>query len=325
MGFWRKAAFMTLCVVALGAAHAEDRFPSHPVRMVVSYAAGGPTDIVARIVSARMGEALGQPVNVENRPGLGGNLGAEAVMKAPPDGYTLLVATIVTHAINPLLYRKGPYDPVRDFAPIGQIGITPSVLVVNSAVPAKDVKALVAMIRTEPGRYSYGSSGVGSMLHLCGESFKMSAGGLDLKHVAYRGAGAMMTGLLEGQIPIAFDPLPTALPAIQAGKIRPLAIGAAVRSPALSDVPTMQEAGYGGFECYTWTGLFAPAGTPKPIIVTLNDALTAALRDPATIKRLHEAGVDPSVDPTPERLGEFVKAELRKWAPVVKASGAAVN
>lgn len=311
------------CVAAMTAvpAKAQDKYPSKPIKMVVSFAVGGPTDIVARIMGARMGELLGQQVIIDNRPGAGGNLGADVVSKSPPDGYTLLMATVSTHAINPLLYKKIPYDPVKDFEPLMQVGVTPAVLAVHKDVPVKTTAELIALLKANPGKYSYGSSGMGSILHLCGESFKMSVGGLDVEHVPYRGSAPMMNDLAAGQIPIAFDGLPTALPQMQAGTIRAIASATAVRPRALPDLPTVQEAGVKGFECYTWNAIFAPPKTPRPIVDRLVEAMKTSLADPSVIKRLQDIGIDPTPDSTPEKLTAFLKAELVKWAPIVKASG----
>ncbi len=312
------------CLFALPAG-AQDNYPSKPIRMIVSFAVGGPTDIVARVMGARMAEILGQQVIIDNRPGAGGNLGADMVAKAPPDGYTLLMATVSTHAINPLLYKKIPYDPVKDFTPIGQVGVTPSVLAVHKDVPVKNVQELIAMLKANPGKYSYGSSGLGSILHLCGESFKMAVGGLDVEHVPYRGSAPMMNDLAAGQIPMAFDGLPTALPQIQAGTIRPLATGTATRARALPDLSTVQEQGVKGYECYTWNAIFAPAKTPKPIVDKLAAAMKQSLADPVVIKRLQDTGVDPTPESSPDKLAEFVKVELAKWGAIVKASGASLD
>ena len=312
------------CLFALPAS-AQDNYPSKPIRMIVSFAVGGPTDIVARVMGARMGEILGQQVIIDNRPGAGGNLGADMVAKAPPDGYTLLMATVSTHAINPLLYKKIPYDPIKDFSPIGQVGVTPAVLAVHKDIPAKNVQELIAMLKANPGKYSYGSSGLGSILHLCGESFKMAVGGLDVEHVPYRGSAPMMNDLAAGQIPMAFDGLPTALPQIKAGTIRPLATGTATRARALPDLSTVQEQGVKGYECYTWNAIFAPAKTPKPIVDKLAAAMKQSLADPVVIKRLQDTGVDPTPDSTPDKLAEFVKVELAKWGAIVKASGASLD
>ncbi|HKA80938.1 MAG TPA: tripartite tricarboxylate transporter substrate binding protein [Xanthobacteraceae bacterium] len=312
-------------MLACGGANAQDLYPSRPVRIVVSFSAGGPTDTVARIMGARMAELLGQQFLIENKAGAGGNIGADLVAKAPPDGYTLLMATVSTHAINPGLYKKMPYDPVRDFTPIGQVGVTPTLLGVNPAIPATDVKSLVAVVKANPGKYTYGSSGLGSILHLCGEQFKASAGGLNIVHVPYRGSAPMMGDLIAGQISMAFDATPTALPQAQSGAIRAIGAGMAARMRSLPDLPTLQEQGLKGFECYTWNAILAPANTPPPIVAQLNEAMNKALADPAVFARLQEAGIDPTPGSTPQQLAEFIKAELAKWAPIIKASGAEVN
>jgi len=306
-------------------ARTQDAYPSKPIRMVVSLAAGGPTDIVARVMGARMGELLGQQFVVENRTGAGGNLGADVVAKAPADGYTLLMATVSTHAINPGLYPKIPYDPIRDFVPIGQVGVTPTLLGVHPSVAATDVKSLVALVKQNPGKFTYGSSGVGSILHLCGEQFKAAAGGLNILHVPYRGSAPMMSDLVGGQIAMAFDATPSALPQAQTGAIRAIGAGMATRMRAMPQLPTLQEQGLPGFECYTWNAIMAPAGTPQSIVAQLNDAINKALADPAVFKRLQEAGIDPTPGSTPEQAAAFVKAELAKWARIIKASGAHID
>ena len=304
---------------------AQDRYPSKPVRITVSFAAGGPTDQVARIMSAKLTELLGQTFVVENKTGAGGNLGAADVAKAAPDGYQLLMATVSTHAINPGLYKTLPYDPVRDFAPVAQVGVTPCVLTVNPSLPVSDVKGLIALLKANPGKYSYGSSGMGSILHLCGEQFKTAAGGLDVVHVPYRGSAPMMADLVGGQIAIAFDALPTVLPQVNAGKIRAIGGGMATRARAMPDLPTLQEQGVSGYECYTWNAILAPAKTPAPIVAVLSDAINKALADATVLKRLQDAGVDPTSDSSPEKLAEFIKGELAKWAPIIKASGARLD
>jgi tripartite-type tricarboxylate transporter receptor subunit TctC len=316
---------VAVLALACGGANAQDRYPSKPVRMVVSFSAGGPTDTVARVMSARMAELLGQQFVVENRVGAGGNIGADMVAKSPADGYTLLMATVSTHAINPGLYKKMPYDPVRDFAPLGQVGVTPTLLGVHPSVPATDVKSLVALVKENPGKYTYGSSGMGSILHLCGEQFKAAAGGLNIVHVPYRGSAPMMGDLVAGQISMAFDATPTALPQAQSGAIRAVGAGMAERMRALPDLPTLQEQGLKGFECYTWNAILAPAGTPVPIVAQLNDAINKSLADPVVFKRLQEAGIDPTPGSTPAQAADFIKAELAKWTPIIKASGAEVN
>ena len=312
---------------ALGSAgvKAEDKYPSKPVRIVVSFSAGGPTDTVARVMGAKMGDLLGQQFVVENKVGAGGNIGADLVAKAPPDGYTLLMATVSTHAINPGLYKNMPYDPVRDFAPIGQVGVTPTLLGVHPSIPATDVKSLVAVIKENPGKFTYGSSGLGSILHLCGEQFKALAGGVNIVHVPYRGSAPMMSDLVGGQISMAFDATPTAMPQAQSGAIRAIGAGMATRMRAMPELPTLQEQGLKGFECYTWNAILAPADTPQPIVERLSEAINKALDDPAVFKRLQEAGIDPTPGSTPKQAAAFIKAELAKWAPISKASGAHID
>jgi tripartite-type tricarboxylate transporter receptor subunit TctC len=321
----RQAMLGLTLVVALGGAHAQDNFPSKPVRIMVSFAAGGPTDQVARIMSAKLTDLLGQTFIVENKTGAGGNIGAAEVAKAAPDGYTLLMATVSTHAINPGLYKNMPYDPVKDFAPVAQVGVTPCVLAVHPSLPVTDVKSLVALLKANPGKYSYGSSGMGSILHLCGEQFKTAAGGLQAVHVPYRGSAPMIADLMGGQIHLAFDALPTVLPQVQAGKIRAIGGGMATRARAMPDLPTLQEQGVAGFECYTWNAILAPAKTPAPVVTVLAEAINKALADPVILKRLQDAGVDPTPGSSPEKLAAFIKAELAKWAPIIKASGAHVD
>jgi tripartite-type tricarboxylate transporter receptor subunit TctC len=319
-----KGMVVSLALANTGV-QAADNYPSRPVQMIIPFAAGGPTDIVGRIMGAKMGEVLGQQFIVENKTGAGGNIGADAVAKADPDGYTLLMATVSTNAINPGVYKTMPYDPVRDFAPIGRVGVTPTLLLENPSIPATDVKGLVALIKANPGKFDYGSSGVGSILHLCGEEFKFLAGGLDIVHVPYKGSAPMDTDLMGGQIAMAFDASPTALPLALSGKLRALGAGMATRLSAMPDLPTLQEQGLKGFECYTWNAILAPAGTPKPIVDRLNAAINKSLADPAVTSSLQKAGIDPTPGSTPQQTAEFVKAELAKWAPIIKASGAQVD
>jgi len=309
----------------LAGAKAEDNYPSKPVRIIVSFSAGGPTDIVARVMGAKMGDLLGQQFVVENRVGAGGNIGADQVAKSPSDGYTLLMATVSTHAINPGLYRNMPYDPVRDFAPVSQIGVTPTLLGVHPSLPATDAKSLVALVKQNPGKYTYGSSGLGSILHLCGEQFKALAGGINIVHVPYRGSAPMMSDLVGGQISMAFDATPTAMPQAKVGAIRAIGAGMAKRMRAMPELPTLQEQGLKGFECYTWNAILAPAGTPQGIVDRLSEAINTALADPAVLRRLEEAGIDPTPESTPEKATAFVKAELAKWGPIIKASGAHID
>ena len=319
------AGMVAAFVLGSAGVKAEDKYPSKPVRIVVSFSAGGPTDAVARVMGAKMADLLGQQFVVENKVGAGGNIGADLVAKAQPDGYTLLMATVSTHAINPGLYKNMPYDPVRDFAPIGQVGVTPTLLGVHPSVPATDVKSLVAVIKENPGKFTYGSSGLGSILHLCGEQFKALAGGINIVHVPYRGSAPMMSDLVGGQISMAFDATPTAMPQAQSGAIRAIGAGMATRMRAMPELPTLQEQGLKGFECYTWNAILAPADTPQPIVDRLSEAINKSLDDPAVFKRLQEAGIDPTPGSTPKQAAAFVKAELAKWAPIIKASGAHID
>jgi tripartite-type tricarboxylate transporter receptor subunit TctC len=311
--------------LAATSVRAEDNYPSRPVQMIIPFAAGGPTDIVGRIMGAKMGELLGQQFVVEDRAGAGGVIGADVVAKADPDGYTLLMATVSTNAINPGLFKHLPYDTEHAFAPIGRVGVTPTLLLVNPSIPATDVKSLIALIKANPGKYSYGSSGTGSILHLCGEEFKAMAGRLDITHVPYKGSAPMDTDLMGGQVAVAFDATPTALPLSQSGKLRALGAGMATRLAALPDLPTLQEQGLKGFECYTWNAILAPAGTPAPVVDKLNAAINKSLADPAVSDALEKAGIDPTPGSTPQQTADFIKAELDKWAPIIKASGAQVD
>jgi tripartite-type tricarboxylate transporter receptor subunit TctC len=319
------AVIASLVAFAGTVANAEDTYPSRPIRMVIPFAAGGPTDIVGRIMGNKMSLLLGQQFVVENRTGAGGNIGADVVSKAAPDGYTLLMATVSTHAINPGLYKQMPYDPIRDFAPLGRVGVTPTLLGVNPSIPATDAKSLIALIKANPGKYSFGSSGVGSILHLCGEEFKAKAGGLVMVHVPYRGSAPMDTDLVGGQIAMAFDASPTAMPLAKAGAIRAIGAGMATRMKAMPELPTLQEQGLAGYECYTWNAILAPAGTPQAAIDKLNKAINDSLADPAVFSALEKAGIDPTPGSTPAQTADFVKAELAKWAPIIKASDARIE
>lgn len=307
--------------LALGALPATAQtFPSRPITIVVPFAAGGSTDIVARLVGQKMSELLGQSVIIENRAGAGGNIGSAAVAKASPDGYTILMGTISTHAINSAVFKSMPHDPVKDFAPISLLALVPNVLVVHPSFPAKDVKEVIAKLKAEPGKHSYASSGVATPLHLSGELFK-SMSGTDMQHIPYRGAGPALNDVVSGKVPIMFDNLPSSTQFIKNGQLRGIAITTSKRSAAFPDMPTISEAGLPGYETYTWNALFAPANTPKDVIAKLNDAANKAIKDPAVGAKLAELSAD-VVGTTPEELGEHVKKELAKWGPIAKAAGA---
>ncbi len=314
------AALVALSVLAAGSAVADDVFPSRAVRVVAPFAAGGPPDVTARILGARMGELLGQAFVVDNRSGAGGNVGADAVAKAEPDGYTLLMATVSTHVTNPGLYKHMPYDPIADFAPIGLVGTYPNVLVVPADAPVKDVKDLMALLKANPGKYNYGSSGIGSMLHLCGDLLSKVAGA-PMTHVPYRGAGPMTTGMLMGEVLTGFNGSSAILSQIKDGSLRALMVGTPKRNAALPDVPSAREAGYPQLECYSWAALFAPAKTDPAIIAKLNDAKNRALAEPAIVSRIEGIGVEVTPGSTPAQLAAFLKEQLATWTPIIKAAG----
>lgn len=317
----RLFALALACLLPFAASAQETAFPTKPIRMVVAFAVGGATDIAARLVAPKMSEMLGQQVIVENKPGAGAVLGTDLVAKSPPDGYTILMAEVSSMGINPTLYKKIPYDSVADFTPIGQVITSSFILSVHVSVSANDLKGLIDLVKANPGKYTYGSAGIGSMPHLCGEMFKAQAGGLDIAHIPYRGAGPVMIDLSAGQISMSFPTPGTALPQIQAGTIRPIAAGPRTREPALPNLPTLDEQGLKGFECYNWFGIFAPAKIPAPIAAKLSDAVQAAVTDKNVAARLLELGLVPTPGVTGAQLGETVKTERAKWAPVVKALG----
>jgi tripartite-type tricarboxylate transporter receptor subunit TctC len=321
----RLCAALLAANVLSAAALAQDAYPTKPVRMIVAFAVGGSTDIFARLLSGKMSEQLGQQVIVENRAGAGGNIGTDLVAKSAPDGHTLLLGTASSFAFNPGVYANLPYDPVKDFAPVGQIGVTNYAFVVHKDVPVKDIAGLIALVKANPGKYTYGTPGIGAVPHICTEEFKRKAGGLDIVHVPYRGAGPLMNDLTAGQITMALDAVPTAIPQIQGGAIRAIANGSIKRARGLPDVPTVDEQGVKGFDCYVWFGLFAPAKTPPAIVARLNAVLNAALNDPPIAARLRDLSLEMLPHTTPESWGAYVKAEIDKWVPVAKASGAKLD
>ena len=316
--FFRFAAACIALACAPFAA-AQD-WPGKPIHFIVPYPAGGPVDAVARLLGQRVSEALKQPVIVENKPGAGGNIGADFVAKAPADGYTLLMGAVATHAINPTLYASIPYDAARDFAPVTQVASTPNVLVVHPSVPAKNVQELVAYARKNPGKLNFGSGSSGSAGHLAGELMKSMAG-IDMTHVPYKGAAPAQQDLVAGRLDLMFDNLASAQGQIKAGTVRALAVTTAKRSPLAPDIPTMSEAGLPGFDINTWLGVFAPAKTPPAIVDRLHDTFAAALAAPDVRQRMLTLGAEP-VSSTPKEFAEYVATEARKYARLVKASGA---
>lgn len=298
-------------------------FPSRPLRIVVPFPAGGTTDVLARAVAQKLTETLGQPVVVDNRPGAGGNIGAELVAKSPPDGYTLLMGTVGTHAINPGLYPKMPYDHVRDFAPVILVAGVPNVLVVNPSLPVNSVQELIAYAKANPGKLNFASSGNGTSIHLSGELFKTMAG-VQIMHVPYKGSAPALQDMVGGQVQLMFDNLPSSLALIKGGKLKALAVTSSARAAALPDVPTMAESGLPGFEASSWFGLLAPAGTPQPAIAKLNAEVARWLASPEAKEKLLAQGAI-AAGGTPEDFARHIAAETAKWQKVVKESGAKVD
>jgi len=317
-GLVRLLAFCVGLFLAGGAgAQTAGHYPDHPVRLVVGFAAGGPTDVIARIVAEKLSASLGQQFYVEDKPGAGSNIASAEVAKAPPDGYTLTVVS-TGFMVNMSLYAHVPYDAVKDFAPITMVAYSPNVIVVNPSVPAKSVKELIALIKANPGKYSFAGPGIGSTPHLSGELFKQKFG-LEMVHVPYPGAAPAITSTIGGHTPIAFTALPPALKNVQDGKLRALAILATKRSDELPGVPTMAEAGYPGQEADTLTGVLAPAGTPKPIVDLLYRAIAKAVAQPDVAANLRKLGFVPVAD-KPEQFGARIKSEIAKWGAVVHAA-----
>ena len=303
----------------LGAVPVQAQYPGKTVRLIVPYPPGGGTDTLARVLSQKLGEALGQQVVIDNRPGAGANIGVEIAAKAPNDGYTLLMAAI-SNAISASLYRKLNYDLVRDFAPITLLATTPHILVVHPSLPVKSVKELIAFSKPRPGQLAYSSSGSGTPSHLGGELFDSMAG-VKLTHVPYKGGGPSVIALVGGEVSVGFATMPSVISHVRAGKLRGLAVTTAQRSPATPDLPTVGEAGIPGYEMGSWYGLMAPAGAPKDVVARLNAEMAKILKLPDIKQRLDALGFEALLS-TPEEYGAFTKSEIEKWAKVVKASGA---
>jgi tripartite-type tricarboxylate transporter receptor subunit TctC len=304
-------------------AMAQAAYPAKPINLVVPFSAGGTTDILARIVGEGLKKELGQPVVIDNRAGAGGNIGGALAAKAAPDGYTLFMGTVGTHAINASLYKAMPFDPIKDFAPLTRVAMVPNLLVAHPSRPYKNVKELVAYAKANPGKVNFGSSGNGSSIHLSGELFNALAK-VDMIHVPYKGSAPAVTDLVGGQIDLMFDNMPSAIQHVRSGRLRPLAVTTAKRSPELPDVPTIAEAGVPGYEATSWFGMFAPAATPAPVIARLNAALVKVLADPEVKKKMAEQGAE-ALSERPEQFAEFIRKETAKWTRVVKASGASVD
>ena len=310
---------MTLAALALFAGSAFAQYPVKPIHLVVTFPPGGSSDTVARLIGPRLGATLGQPIIVDNRPGGGGGIGAELVARAAPDGYTLLVGAAGGLALNPVIYEKTPYDPVKDFAPITLLVTSPFIVAINpSVVPVSNLKELIALVKSKPGM-PFASGGTGTGMHLAGELFKMMVQA-QMTHVPYKGNGPALSDLIGGQVPMAFTDLGSTPQFMKSGRIRILAVAAAHRTPLAPDIPTGAEAGLPGWEALGWFGLVAPAATPRPIVRRLNTETVAILKDPDIREKILATNNEPAPT-TPEAFGEYIRSEVARWSKVVKASG----
>ena len=328
----RRLALTGIALAAIGfiatPASAQSNWPTKPVRIVVPFAPGGTTDILARAVAPELSKAFGQQFVVDNRAGAGGNVGSDLVAKSPGDGYTLLMGTVGTHGINKSLYAKMPFDPQKDFAPITLVAGVPNVMVMNAEKAAKlginSVADFIKYAKSRPGQFSMGSSGNGTSIHLAGELFK-SQTGIFMTHIPYRGSGPALLDLIGGNIDVMFDNLPSAMPQIKGGKLKAFAVTSAQRSAALPDLPTLEEAGkLKGFEASSWFGLLAPAGTPPDIVNRIQQEVAKSLATPAIKEKMLAQGAIPSGN-TPQEFAKLIDSEITKWAQVVKVSGAKVD
>jgi tripartite-type tricarboxylate transporter receptor subunit TctC len=314
---------MTLLAVVAAGASAQPAaglaYPSRPLHLIVPFPPGGSTDILARVLGQKLSEVLEQPVVVDNRPGAGGSIGAEAAAKAAPDGYTLLMGQLGPLAVSPAIYKKLPYDPVKSFAPVCLMAIVPSVLVVNTSLPFSSAAELIAYAKKNPGRLTYGSAGNGSTSHLTTEYFKLATG-TDILHVPYKGVGPMLTDLVSGQVAMGINGAPAVMPHVTSGRLRALAVTSLARVPSLPDIPTLDEAGVKGFEANGWYGIVAPAGTPSAIVLRLNSGIRRAVGTPELRARLDAEGAIPAGG-TPEEFGALIASEIVRWGTVLKKAG----
>ncbi|MDA7417099.1 tripartite tricarboxylate transporter substrate binding protein [Xenophilus arseniciresistens] len=320
-----RAFFRVMCFAAplLCAVAYAQGYPAKPVTLVIQYPVGGPSDMLARIIGPRLQQRLGQPVIVEARVGAGGNIGTEYVVRAKPDGYTLLLSASGPVAISPWLYRKLGYDPLKDLVPVVQIAAVPLVLQVNASNPARTAEEFLKVLKANPGKYSYGSSGSGTPQHLSAVLLE-SLAGFQAVHVPYKGGAPMATDLMGGQIDFAIDSMVATMPNIATGRLRPLAVTAKKRAALLPDVPTLEEAGVAGYESLAWYGLMAPAATPRPIVDRINHEFRQVLDDPDVQKQIASLG-SPPVHGTPEQFSAFIRSEHNKWGPIVKSTGATAD
>ena len=304
---------------------AQQPWPNRPVRIVVPFAPGGSTDVSTRLLAPRMQQSLGQPVVIENRAGAGGTIGSDAVAKAPADGSTFLMGTISTHVLAVGLYGpRLPYDPERDFVAVAPTVLVPICITVHPSLGVTDLAGLIALLKAHPGKYAYGTGGAGGSAHIGAVAF-LNAIGAEATHVPYRGSGPMLTDMLAGQVAMCFDTPALIAPHHAAGRLRCLAVATAARSPLMPDVPTSAEAGLPDYRAYSWFGLFAPAGTPAPIVARMNGAVREAVLDPANRQRLEEQDLPPIVEGSPQQFAAFLRSELATWVPVVRASGATAD
>jgi tripartite-type tricarboxylate transporter receptor subunit TctC len=319
---WLRYLACALFSASAFAAHAQT-FPIKPIRLVCPFPPGGAVDIASRAIAAELSKTIGQPVSVENKPGAGGNIGGVEVARSAPDGYTLLMTTSGINGINPVLYRKMPFDPNKDLTSVAALVSLSNVLVVHPSVKATNVAELLAMLKLNPGKVTFASSGSGTSIHMSGEMF-MHLTGTRMIHVPYKGSAPAITDLLGGQVQVMFDNIPSALPHIRAGKLRALATTGAKRDPALPDLPTIAEAGVNAYEAGVWFGLAAPAGTPAEVIAKISTEAIKGTRSPDFVKRMTELGYV-IMGLGPEQMTAMLKAEIERWTPVIKASGAVVE
>jgi len=318
-----KHVFFVSCLLAAALPAAAQTYPSKTVRILVGFAPGGSTDIVARLIAQEMTKNVGQQVVVDNRPGAGGNIAAELTSKAPPDGHTLFACTTGVFAIQPFLYSKLPYDPEKGLTPVTQTGSLPYIIVMHPSLPAKNVKELIAIAKSRPGQINYASSGVGTASHLSAALFASTAA-INMVHVPYKGTGNAMSDLIGGQVVLMFDQPVSSLPHVQAGKLRVLGISSGQRFSTLKDIPTVAEQGLPGFEAISWSGICAPGGTPKPIVDRVYSEVAKVLKVPELRDRLLRDGIEP-IGSTPEQFLDHTKKEAIKWGKVVKDTGAKVE
>jgi tripartite-type tricarboxylate transporter receptor subunit TctC len=323
MSPYRTATSLLACTILPFTLASAAGFPEKPVRMLVGFPAGGSTDVLSRQVALALAPVLKQQIIVDNRPGATGIMAADLTAKANPDGHTIMMATVATHAINPALFSKIPFDPVKDFAAVSLVAQYPLLLAVNPALPVKSVNELIELAKTKPGSLRYSSSGNGSPGHLSAEMFR-SASKTDLQHVPYKGGSPALTAVLAGECQLNFGTLPGMMPHAKANRLRAIAVTTKSRSPALPDVPTVAESGVTGFDVSSWAGIVVPAGTPKPVIAALHKDITGVLKEPALNARLSAEGAPP-IGSTPDEFSRFMQGELVKWAAAVKQSGARMD